>query len=89
MLIDALNLSWIEYWKASLIRVEDLYAYNLSRHVNSRSVGVNIGVWLNKSEQNWIVILILGPSIKLLDIRNVFCSDSKDPVVMKITCWII
>ena len=87
-MIDASNLSWIKYWKASLIRMEDLYAYNSSRHVNSRSVGVNIGVWLNKSEQNWIIIPILGPSIKLLDVRDVFCSNSKDSVVVKMTHWI-
>ena len=88
-MIDASNLSWIEYWKASLIRVEDLYAYNLSRHVNLRSVGVNIGVWLNKSERNRIIIPVLGPSIKFLDVWNIFCSNSKDPVVVEITCWII
>ena len=88
-MIDATNLSWIKYWKESLIRVEDLYAYNLSRHVNLRSIGVNIGVWLNKSEQNRIIIPVLQPSIKFSDVRNVFRSDSKDPVVMKVTCWII
>ena len=89
MFIDASNSSRIEYQKASLVRVEDLYTYNPSRLVNSRTIGVNIGVWLNKSERNRIIIPVLRLSIEFSDIRNVLGSNSKDPVVMKVTRWII
>ena len=72
-----------------MIRKEDLYAYNTSRHYNCWSVVANVGVWLKKDEWNWIIIPILRPSIKFLNIRNVFCSNSKNLVFVKMTHWII